>query len=134
LAGDFPIGWAESLDAANTGAPTDIVHPYWDVRLLRFMLTVPAVPWCREKYLIRRALRGLVPEAVRLRPKAPLAGFPYLERIRRSQYPHLGPAPELERYVSEIYITKVPRKFDESRAKIDHELRILGLRYWLLGL
>jgi asparagine synthase (glutamine-hydrolysing) len=134
FAGDFPMGWAENLDAGNTGAPADIVHPYWDVRLLRFLLTVPAVPWCREKYLIRTALRGLVPEAVRLRPKAPLAGLPYLERIRRSQYPELAPAPGLERYLSEIKITKVYRKFDQSREQIDQELRILGLQYWLLGL
>jgi hypothetical protein len=112
-----------------TGAPCEFLHPYWDVRLVRFFLRVPAVPWCRNKHLIRVALRGLAPEAVRLRPKAPLAGLPYLERIRRSGYPELPSCPEIRRYVD-----KIPVQTGRNREEIDGDLRILGLQYWLLGL
>jgi asparagine synthase (glutamine-hydrolysing) len=127
---DFPMGGGvDYYDAGHTRTPSDFRHPFWDLRLLRFLLTVPAFPWCREKYLMRRSLRGLIPETVRLRPKTPLNGLPYLERVRRSQ--HLAiPRPELERYVDG---NQVARPHGQDRREIDEQLRILGLQLWLLG-
>jgi asparagine synthase (glutamine-hydrolysing) len=127
---DFPMGGLEGFDAGRTGAPCEFRHPFFDAQLLRFLLAVPTVPWCREKHLIRSALRGLIPEAVRLRPKTPLNGFPYLEQIRRSQYPALPPAPRLEGYVDRNQVT---RGIGQDREEIDGELRMLGLQLWLLG-
>jgi asparagine synthase (glutamine-hydrolysing) len=129
---DFPITVVESFDAGYTFTPSDFFHPFLYLCLLQFFLTVPAVPWCREKHLMRRALKGLIPEAVRLRPKSPLRGHPYLEQVRRFTLPELAPAPELERYVD---LKQLPQqRGQEDREEIDFELRILGLRYWLLGL
>jgi asparagine synthase (glutamine-hydrolysing) len=130
FASDFPMGGADGYDAAFTAQPSDFLHPYWDLRLVRFFLTVPAVPWCRKKYLIRTALRGLIPEAVRIRPKVPLAGFPYLERIRqRGRYPEMAAAGELARYVG----IRLPEEHGSTGEEIDQQLRILALNYWLLG-
>ena len=129
---DFPMGGTEDYDPAFTGTPSVFLHPFWDVRVVRFLLTVPAIPWCRSKFLVRTALRDLIPEAVRMRPKAPLAGFPYLELIRRhANYPELGRAPELTRYLD---IEGLPRRPSQDREKVDQELKALSLNYWLLGL
>ncbi len=63
----------ESMDPGFTEAPVEFWHPYVDLRLLRYMLSVPALPWCRRKYLLRRAMRNILPDEVVRRDKAPLA-------------------------------------------------------------
>jgi asparagine synthase (glutamine-hydrolysing) len=70
----------ESSDATVTSQPLDFYHPYLDLRLLRYMLSVPAVPWCRVKMLEREAARGLLPECVRTRPKTPLSNDSWFSR------------------------------------------------------
>lgn len=65
------------FDFDCTGAAIEVRHPYLDLRVLRFMLQVPALPWCRVKYLMRRAARGRLPKSVLRRPKTPLAGDPF---------------------------------------------------------
>jgi len=62
----------ESEDAGWTGLPVELRAPLLDQRLLRFLLRVPPVPWCMEKTLLREAMRGMLPEEVRARPKTPL--------------------------------------------------------------
>jgi asparagine synthase (glutamine-hydrolysing) len=130
FAGDYPMGGLEGFDAAYAGVPFETLQPFFDLRLLRFLLTVPVFRWCREKYLMRIALRGLVPEAIRLRPKTPLNGFPYLEWIHQSQYPSLSPARGLKSYVDG---NQVPNAWGRDREEIDETLRIIGLQLWLLG-
>lgn len=68
----------EFLDAATTRACFEVTHPFLDLELLRFLLAVPALPWCRSKYLLRRAMRGALPREVlrrrkKGRPIAPIA-------------------------------------------------------------
>ena len=50
--------------------------PLLDLRVLRFVLRLPTVPWCVDKYLARRAMANRLPEAVVRRPKTPLAVDP----------------------------------------------------------
>jgi asparagine synthase (glutamine-hydrolysing) len=52
-------------------------HPYLDVRVVRFMLAVPAVPWCRDKLMMRTAAAPLLPPACLSRPKTPVRGLPW---------------------------------------------------------
>jgi asparagine synthase (glutamine-hydrolysing) len=76
----------EGLDAGVTGAPLEFRHPYVDVRMLQFLLAVPPLPWARRKLLIRRAMRGRLPEAVLARDKTPLArrySTPNLAALRK---------------------------------------------------
>jgi asparagine synthase (glutamine-hydrolysing) len=60
----------EEHDSTWTGSRLECRFPFLDRRLLRFLLCLPPVPWCMEKELIRRALRGALPEEIRLRRKA----------------------------------------------------------------
>jgi asparagine synthase (glutamine-hydrolysing) len=87
LAGVRSTWWAatfESLDPGATGQPVEVRHPFFDTRLVRFALRLPSFPWCVDKTILRGAMRDCLPEAVRLRPKAPLAGDPVAVRPRWS--------------------------------------------------
>ncbi len=45
------------------------LDPLGDKRLLEFYLSLPPLPWLGNKYLQREAMRGLLPEEIRLRPR-----------------------------------------------------------------
>lgn len=60
----------ERFDPGVTKASFEVRHPFVDIRMLRFFLAVPPLPWCRSKYLLRRALRGRLPKEVLRRKKA----------------------------------------------------------------
>jgi len=127
---DFPMAW----NTANGGCPgepaLDYLHPFWDIRFLRFLLSVPVVPWCREKHLIRTALKGVLPEAVRRRPKSPVPGVPYLLRAQQTIKPSLPALSELARYVD---MKDLPEWPGLSWGGICEVFRVLSLHYWLLA-
>ena len=84
LTGAFWPNVFESEDAGWTGVPVEARAPLLDQRLLRFLLRVPPVPWCMNKELLRTAMRGLLPEEVRVRKKTPLQGDPLLLHAEKS--------------------------------------------------
>lgn len=51
--------------------PLVLRHPFLDLRVLEFMLSVPTLPWAREKMLLREAMRGRLPDEVLARRKTP---------------------------------------------------------------
>jgi asparagine synthase (glutamine-hydrolysing) len=51
--------------------PLVLRHPFLDLRVLEFMLSVPTVPWAREKMLLRDAMRGRLPDEILARRKTP---------------------------------------------------------------
>jgi asparagine synthase (glutamine-hydrolysing) len=71
--------WAsvhETEDAGCTGVTLETRAPLLDLRILRFLLRLPPVPWCANKELTRRAMKGRLPNKVLLRPKTPLLENP----------------------------------------------------------
>ncbi len=71
--------WAsvhESEDAGCNGVCLETRAPLLDLRLLRFLLRLPPVPWCVNKELPRRALKGELPAKILARPKTPLQADP----------------------------------------------------------
>lgn len=96
--------WAwrfEGMSPEWTGTNAEYRHPFFDVRLMTFMLAVPPLPWCAEKALLRRAMCGILPETIRLRPKTPLNGHPVLTRLARSNDwgSRLNPGDITQKYV-----------------------------------
>jgi asparagine synthase (glutamine-hydrolysing) len=116
-------------DADVTGAAAEIRHPFVDLRLLSFMLAVPVVPWCDQKYLLRCAMRGVLPVSVLRRPKSPLAGTPQWEGTLRSRPSPLRPVPELEKYV-----IRTPDLANQDMMNFWIGLRPRALNYWLRNL
>jgi asparagine synthase (glutamine-hydrolysing) len=71
--------WAsvhETEDAGFTGVTLETRAPLLDLRILRFLLRLPPVPWCINKELTRRAMKGGLPYEVLVRPKTPLLEDP----------------------------------------------------------
>ena len=118
----------EGYDPASTRAPLEVRHPFLDVRLLSYLLAVPTVPWCRSKYLLRRAMREMLPEPVLRRPKAPLINDPWTERMLECGLPPLIPAPLLNQYVDVNRASQAPVR-DRNRFWVDFRTR--SLNYWL---
>jgi asparagine synthase (glutamine-hydrolysing) len=119
------------LDAEAMGAPLEVRHPFVDLRLLRYMLAIPAIPWGREKYLVRRAMRDLLPASVLRRPKSPLAGDPQWEGACTLGLAPLLPAARLEKYVDS---GRVPAQADQDVIAFWVHLRPRALNYWLRNL
>lgn len=65
----------ESEDPGSSGFLLERRLPFFDLRLLRFSLALPA-PWCQGKRLLRHAVADILPAVVLERPKTPLAGVP----------------------------------------------------------
>src|SRR5205807_6196741 len=106
---DIPLWQAvfEGFDPGRTGSCHEVRYPFLHLRLLRYLLAVPVVPWCRAKYLLRRAMRGLLPEPVLRRPKSPLARGPWVECVQQRGLPALIPAPALGSYVDVGSVTRL---------------------------
>ncbi|MFN0098812.1 MAG: asparagine synthase-related protein [Gemmatimonadaceae bacterium] len=69
-------------DPAMSGVDLVTLLPFMDPRVIRFCLSLPAVPWLQSKYLLRRAFRDSLPPALLERPKTPLRGY-YAARVAR---------------------------------------------------
>ena len=127
--------WAslfEGYDAGVTRVPVDVRHPFFDLRLVKFLLALPALPWCSDKELLREAARGILPDAVRLRRKSPLLADPLIAVLQRPEAAWLDSfeaVSELGRYVERRLIPKVFGERDPWSAWI--HLRPFSLNFWL---
>jgi asparagine synthase (glutamine-hydrolysing) len=55
--------------------PVVVHYPFYDVRLIKFLLGVPNF-MVRSKLILREAMRGKLPDAILERPKTPMPGDP----------------------------------------------------------
>ena len=76
LTGPFWPSVLEAEDAAWSGVALETRAPLLDRRMVRYLLRVPAMPWCMDKHLVRLAMRGSLPQETLSRPKSPLACDP----------------------------------------------------------
>jgi asparagine synthase (glutamine-hydrolysing) len=118
----------EGLDAERTRAAFEVRHPFVDLRLLRFMLTVPAVPWCRRKYLLRRAMRGDLPATVLQRTKKSVPALRLWDNERSLAAAPFVPVPALSEYID----SRGLRGADEGGPPmIEASIRVRALNHWL---
>jgi asparagine synthase (glutamine-hydrolysing) len=114
--------WEEQL------APMVWRHPYLDLRVLEFMLSVPPVPWAWEKRLLREAMRGHLPPEILGRKKTPLAGSPLINPVRQHGLPALSRDHRLSRYVA--YEALPTGEHTEERG-LWQVLSVHALDHWL---
>ncbi|HXJ12777.1 MAG TPA: asparagine synthase-related protein [Candidatus Limnocylindrales bacterium] len=122
----------EGFDSGFTHVPMEVRHPFFDLRLLDFLLALPALPWCSDKELLREAARGILPDVVRLRRKSPLLADPLVAVLQQPESAWVDSfesVPELGHYVERRLIPKVFREKDAWIAW--SHLRPLSLNYWL---
>jgi len=117
-----------NFDPERSAACLEVRHPFLDLRLLRYMLAVPVVPWCRSKYLLRRSMRGVLPEAVLRRPKTPVLNDFWEQEVIANGLPRLSPAEGLTAYVDVSLVAAIPDRNPES---FWADFRVRCLDYWL---
>jgi asparagine synthase (glutamine-hydrolysing) len=76
--------WAATFEIEDPGVTRQAVevrYPLLDLRIVDYLLAVPAFPWLYKKKLLRQAMMGRLPENVRLRQKTPLAADPVARKL-----------------------------------------------------
>jgi asparagine synthase (glutamine-hydrolysing) len=118
----------ELQDAGGTREALEVRYPFFDIRLLDFMLGIPPIPWFVEKNILRVAMKGRLPEAVRLRPKTPMASDGFSERRTQIRYGQLALSRELERFVD---VSKLANMDFAPATAFGQALGALSLDWWL---
>jgi asparagine synthase (glutamine-hydrolysing) len=136
LSGAFWSRCLEECDMAGTGVPLEMRHPFLDVRLVEFALSVPPAQWYNDKGVLRLAVHHLLPPAIVRRGKAPLAGDPLRAVFRRDGRNWIGQrqvTSNIDAYVSaDMLPAEVGgRATRPASAELDQELRPLTLSLWL---
>ncbi|OYV74363.1 MAG: hypothetical protein B7Z74_02425 [Deltaproteobacteria bacterium 21-66-5] len=67
----------EEDHASAAGIPLTLRHPFFDERVVEFLLALPPVQWLNDKGILVVAMRGRLPDAVVYRQKTPLVGDSY---------------------------------------------------------
>jgi asparagine synthase (glutamine-hydrolysing) len=122
----------ENCDPGVTFFPVEERHAFFDIRLINYLLAIPPLPWFVEKELVRTTMRGILPEAILNRSKAPLAGDPVFEQLKTPSskwVDQFDPVPELAQYVERKHIPHLVGERNTDQLWVN--LRPLGLNYWL---
>jgi asparagine synthase (glutamine-hydrolysing) len=133
-----PLWWNifAGSDPGFTGFPLKVRFPFFDLRLVLYLLSVPPIPWFENKLLLREAMKGVLPDSVRLRSKTPLRGHPrYKFAQQRGVVPwmvELAATPALSSYVNtECLLQKLNAITELTPVSYDQASFALPLAYWL---
>lgn len=127
--------WSKVLeleDAEWTGAALQTRVPFLDVRVLRFLLSVPPAPLCIDKELLRILMKDELPKDILSRPKTPLAGDQLHIQARRGMWSPLplpDPSPAATNFVD--WQGLVSWLQQTSGALLWRDMRPLLLSLWL---
>ena len=127
--------WAALFEGYDPGATKlclEVRHPFIDVRLVEYLLAIPAVPWRRNKHILRVAMKDRLPAAVLNRPKTPLAGDPALQMARHASVRWLDSFevnPRLRDFVN--LNLRRPLADEQTSDGLWASLRVFALNYWL---
>jgi asparagine synthase (glutamine-hydrolysing) len=102
-------------------------HPFLDLRVLQFMLSLPPVPWARRKLVMRQAMRGRLPAAILARDKTPIVHDPMARALRHQRLPELLAPRRLGRWVDVERLVGA----DMDGRKMEQVLAAYALDYWL---
>lgn len=127
--------WAHSLELQDPGvtqSTVEVRHPFLDLRVVEYLLALPPFPWIFQKSLLRAAVAGRLPEDVRLRPKAMLAGDPVRENLKQPGTSWLGRARWTEQMRAYTRPEAIPMlNGEQNTGEINSILRPFCLNFWL---
>jgi asparagine synthase (glutamine-hydrolysing) len=123
----------EVYDPGFTHTQLQVRMPYLDLRVLNYLLSLPPLPWCVSKYLLRTAMRNRLPPEIYERPKTPLAKDPYfviVDKMDRKLDWHKNMLLHLNNF-ADLDITTAKISPEQSPLKTWENLRVLSLGHWL---
>jgi asparagine synthase (glutamine-hydrolysing) len=123
-------------DPAFTREPVRVRHPFADLRLIEFALSLAPEPWLVDKRILREAAKSRLPEAVRTRRKTLLVQTPpsgVTEDALTSLAQMVTSTSELQRFVDVDLLARevVGSGEDADVHRRWWRERALGLGYWL---
>jgi asparagine synthase (glutamine-hydrolysing) len=134
----------ECVDPGTMGLPAEARYPFLDLRLVRYLLRLPQIPWAIEKSILRVSMSGRLPREILRRPKAPLAGNPWGRLLPPTETswwePYMVPASRFEEFVDVRVANESLRRVlqttqgRDQHADIDDlrvQLRPISLNLWL---
>jgi asparagine synthase (glutamine-hydrolysing) len=116
-----------------THSSVDVRYPFFDVRLLRYMLRVPSLPWCSEKLMLRVAMQGMLPEQVRMRRKTRIVDDPILVRLNERSQLLLGVDGGANQILEYVDRAKANHRLTSNPREIWVNVRPISLSCWLSG-
>jgi asparagine synthase (glutamine-hydrolysing) len=122
----------ETYDPGVTRVPVEVRHPFFDRRLVEYLLAIPPMPWAFDKTIVRLAMRGSLPEPVRRRPKTVAASDPIVALLQAPDarwVDNFEAVPALHRYVAREGVPRVCGETDQNAVWTN--VRPLCLNYWL---
>jgi asparagine synthase (glutamine-hydrolysing) len=130
-----PPYWSRMFELENAGVthcPVEVRHPFFDLRIVNYLLALPPFPLFFEKNLLRESVAGRLPESIRTRPKSPLGGDPLVAHFRRRQTEWIEQLTWSEQMGSFVDKSALAVSLNETpSAKIATDVRPLCLNFWL---
>lgn len=128
--------WAylfEGYNVGSTGLLIEVRYPYFDLRLVQFLLSIPVVPWILFKRLLRVGMKERLPKIVSCRPKSPAVNDSINQRLQQSQMrwvEEFDPISKLSLYIN---CNVIPHLCGISAGKSEAwiDLRPVSLNHWL---
>jgi len=124
---DTPV-WQSLLGGleADRAFGLDWRHPYLDLRVLHFLLSVPPVPWARRKLVMREAMRGRLPAEVLERRKTPLNANALHQALSGVDLPPLASSAALDFWIETARLPRRPHAAD-----LEPVIAVHALDHWL---
>ncbi len=127
--------WSQMFELENAGVthcPVEVRHPFFDLRIVNYLLALPPFPLFFEKKLLREVVAGRLPESIRTRRKSPLAGDPLMAHFRRRPTDWMEQrtwSDEIVPYVDTSVLAAL--RSETHWANVDGSVRPLCLNFWL---
>jgi asparagine synthase (glutamine-hydrolysing) len=118
----------DHLRLAEPSGPFEWRHPYLDLRVLEYMISLPPIPWAWRKHLLREAMRDRLPREVLSRKKTPLAAEPLHLSLSQHGFPPLSGGARFARYV----VPDLLPSREALPARLDSAIAAHALDYWLM--
>jgi asparagine synthase (glutamine-hydrolysing) len=119
----------DDLRFAETAGGFEWRHPFLDLRVLEYMISLPPVPWAWRKHLLREAMRGTLPGEVLARNKTPLSRQPLLGPLGQHGFPTLSGNPAFAHFVAAEALPPA----QALPVNPDSVVAAHALDYWLTG-
>lgn len=126
----------EQLDPGCTGIAIKQYYPFFDLRLVNFLVSIPPIPWLVNKNILRESIKGRLPEAIRTRRKIVFqAPDEYTKGMREMVKLWIGDllkdTPGLEEYVDTAELLRCLESEEIDTGKFMGLEKTLALAYWL---
>jgi len=122
----------ETNDPGVSRSPVEVRYPFFDLRVVEYLLALPPFPWFFRKRLLRRAMEGHLPDRILQRKKAPLTGDPLTVQIRRGAFAKFEQVRwelEMSAYIESRKCGILDGRLAAEQARV--EVRPLCLNFWL---